>query len=245
MPSDSAAPGHTVPAGPVSGPPVVVDGLVKRFGAAVAVGAVDLRIAVGEVFGLVGPARAGKTTIVRLLLGMVRPSGGTVRVFGGQATCPDIRGQIGYLPARLQADPRYTLRDLLDFHAVVRGRHDPAWVDELLDRFAVDPDAGLGRLNPLRRRAAGIVTAVAHRPRLLVLDEPTGSLDPLLRRQLWRLVGELVASGTAVLVASRTDGEVHAFADGIGFLEHGRMTVCRGGRTTATASEYGLPAGRR
>lgn len=198
-------------------------GLTKDFGDLRALDALDLSVERGEVFGYLGPNGAGKTTTIRLLFDFIRPTAGTVSVLGGSGADPEVRRRIGYLPADLPVPRRYTAHDVLDFYGRLRGGLDHRWVDQLLQRFELDPGRPVGELSTGNRRKVGIVQAVAHRPALVVLDEPSSGLDPLLQREFGLLIRELVDGGTTVLMSSHVLPEVEEMADRVGIIRNGRL----------------------
>jgi ABC-2 type transport system ATP-binding protein len=209
-------------------PAIRTESLSKRFGAVRALHQLDLRVETGEVFGYLGPNGAGKTTTIRLLLDFIRPTSGRCEVLGGSGADPAVRRRIGYLPADLPVDPRYTSRDLLDFYGRLRGRTEPAWVDELLARFDLDPTRPFGELSTGNRRKLGIVQAVAHRPDLLLLDEPSSGLDPLLQHQFQQLIRELSQAGVTVFLSSHVLPEVEALAGRVAILRRGELVTVAG-----------------
>ena len=209
-------------------PAIRTESLSKRFGAVRALHQLDLQVETGEVFGYLGPNGAGKTTTIRLLLDVIRPTSGRCEVLGGSGADPAVRRRIGYLPADLPVDPRYTSRDLLDFYGRLRGRTEPAWVDELLARFDLDPTRPVGELSTGNRRKLGIVQAVAHRPDLLLLDEPSSGLDPLLQYQFQQLVRELCQVGVTVFLSSHVLPEVEALAGRVAILRRGELVTVAG-----------------
>ena len=209
-------------------PAIRAESLSKRFGTVRALHQLDLRVEAGEVFGYLGPNGAGKTTTIRLLLDFIRPTSGRCEVLGGSGADPAVRRRIGYLPADLPVDPRYTSRDLLEFYGRLRGRTEPAWVDELLARFDLDPTRPFGELSTGNRRKLGIVQAVAHRPDLLLLDEPSSGLDPLLQHQFQQLIRELSQAGVTVFLSSHVLPEVEALAGRVAILRRGELITVAG-----------------
>jgi ABC-2 type transport system ATP-binding protein len=212
----------------MSRPAIRTESLTKRFGAVRALHQLDVWVEAGEVFGYLGPNGAGKTTTIRLLLDFIRPTSGRCQVLGGSGADPAVRRRIGYLPADLPVDPRYTSRDLLEFYGRLRGRTEPAWVDELLARFDLDPTRPVGELSTGNRRKLGIVQAVAHRPDLLLLDEPSSGLDPLLQYQFQQLVRELCQAGVTVFLSSHVLPEVEALAGKVAILRRGELVTVAG-----------------
>jgi ABC-2 type transport system ATP-binding protein len=201
------------------------EGLTKVFGAQRAVEDLSFEVAAGEVFGYLGPNGAGKTTTIRLLLDLVRPTAGTCSILDGPGADPAIRARVGYLPGELHLDPRYTTHDVVGFYGDLRGGVDPPWVDELLDRFALDPARRIGELSTGNRRKVGIVQAFMHRPEVLLLDEPSSGLDPLLQLEFHRLVRQVVADGATVFLSSHVLHEVDALADRVAILRDGRLVT--------------------
>jgi beta-exotoxin I transport system ATP-binding protein len=205
----------------------------------------DLEVERGEVFGYLGPNGAGKTTTIRLLLDFIRPSGGRAVVLGGTGADPQVRRRMGYLPADLPVDPRWTAQDLIDFYGRLRGGVDPTWVGELLRGFDLDPARPVEELSTGNRRKVGIVQAVMHRRELLVLDEPSTGLDPLLRYEFQVLIRELNGAGTTVFLSSHVLPEVEALAGRVAILRRGELVTVAGveelRRRPASASSCGWP----
>ena len=205
---------------------VVADGLTKHFGPVRALEGLDLVVNRGEVMGYLGPNGAGKTTTLRLLLDFLRPTRGRCSLLGGSGGDPAVRARVGYLPGELRVDPGYTAEDLIGFFGALNGGVDRRRVEELLERFALDPRRPYRELSTGNRRKVGIVQAFMHRPELLLLDEPTSGLDPLLQVEFAALVQETVAAGATVLLSSHIVREVEALAH--------RVAILRGGRLVAT-----------
>jgi ABC-2 type transport system ATP-binding protein len=202
--------------------------LTKHFGPVVAVERLDFAIARGEVFGFLGPNGAGKTTTIRLCLDLVRPTSGSVTVLGGSGRDPAVRRRIGYLPGDLRLDPRYTAAEVIEFFGALRGGVDQAAVKQLLDQFDLDPTRRVGELSTGNRRKVGIVQAFAHRPELLILDEPTAGLDPLLQYEFQQLLRRAVEGGTTVFLSSHILPEVEVLADRVGIVRRGRLAAVAG-----------------
>jgi ABC-2 type transport system ATP-binding protein len=209
-------------------PAIRAVGLAKRFGSVEALRELDLEVERGEVFGYLGPNGAGKTTTIRLLLDFIRPTSGRSEVLGGTGADPAVRRRIGYLPAELPIDPRWTAQELLDFYGHLRGGVDAGWVWELLGRFDLDPSRRVGELSTGNRRKIGIVQAVIHRPELLILDEPSSGLDPLLQYEFQLLVRELAGAGTTVFLSSHVLPEVEALAGRVAILRRGELVTVAG-----------------
>jgi ABC-2 type transport system ATP-binding protein len=205
--------------------------LTKSFGSQRAVEDLSFEVAAGEVFGYLGPNGAGKTTTIRLLLDLVRPTAGTCSILDGPGADPAIRARVGYLPGELHLDLAYTTHDVVGFYGELRGGVDRAWVDELLDRFTLDPGRRIGELSTGNRRKVGIVQAFMHRPEVLLLDEPSSGLDPLLQLEFHRLVRQVVADGATVFLSSHVLREVDALADRVAILRDGCLV------TVATVDE--------
>ena len=202
-----------------------ISGLVKKFGSVTAVNRIDLKVGAGEIYGLLGPNGAGKTTTIRVLLGYLNPTSGTATVLGGQARDLSIRSRIGYLPGDLRMDPKLTVAQTLDWYAGLRGNVDPARIRELCDLLKLDSNRKLGALSKGNRQKVGVVQAFMHEPDIVVLDEPTAGLDPLMQREVLRLVERRRDAGAAILFSSHIIAEVEEIASRVGILREGVMVV--------------------
>jgi ABC-2 type transport system ATP-binding protein len=203
-------------------------GLTKRFGGLVAVDGLALEVKRGEVFGYLGPNGAGKSTTIRMLLDFIRPTEGTFEMLGVEGPAPEVRRRVGYMPGELRFDPKYTTNDMIEFSGALRGGYDKAYVDSLLERFELDAKRPIGQLSTGNKRKVGIVQAFMHQPELLVLDEPTQGLDPLLQFEFHQLIGDVKRAGATVFLSSHVLPEVEALADRVGILRLGKLvTVAR------------------
>src|SRR5215468_6235309 len=208
---------------------IVADQLTKWFGPRLAVDHVSLQVEAGEVVGLLGPNGSGKTTILRILTGYLRPSEGTVRIDGFDVVRDgqEARARVGYVPENAPLYGHMRVDEFLNFMGRLRGLRGPALrrgVESARARLALDPvgDAVTGRLSRGYRQRVSIAQAVLHEPKLLVLDEPTNGLDP---RQVIELRGLLrtLAHDSAVLVTSHILAEMERVADRVAILLDGRL----------------------
>jgi ABC-2 type transport system ATP-binding protein len=204
---------------------IVLAGLVKDYDGFRALDGIDLEVGRGEVFGFIGPNGAGKTTTIRILLDLLRPSAGLVRVLGEdpRAAGPALRTRLGYLPGELILEPTVTPRELLRHLAAVRGGRGADRIPGLAERFALDLDRRIGDLSKGNRQKVGVIQAFMHRPDLALLDEPTSGLDPLLQREFLALLREERAAGTTVFLSSHVLSEIEGVADRVALVRAGRI----------------------
>ena len=211
----------------VSAPPAIETvGLSKTYGGKVrALVDLDLRVERGEVFGYLGPNGAGKSTTIRLLLDLIRPTAGRVSVLGLDTRTDAVasRRSVGYLPGDLRLADRLTGHEQLESLARLRGRVDETLRDELCERLGVILDRPIRQLSRGNRQKIGIVQAFMHRPELVVLDEPTAGLDPLLQNEMRALLRETAAGGSTVFLSSHSLDEVQHVADRVGIIRSGRL----------------------
>ncbi len=201
--------------------------LSKSYHGRPALKAMDLTVPTEVVFGYLGPNGAGKTTTIRLLAGLLRPSGGHAAVGGHDVVREreQAQQQIGYLPGDFRAYPRLTAAAYLDHLGHLRGGSDPARVRSLADRLGLDLSARIGAMSHGNRQKVGIVQAFMNSPAVLVLDEPTSGLDPLVQREFLTLVREARQDGRTVFLSSHNLYEVEAVADEVGILVRGSLAV--------------------
>ncbi len=202
-------------------------GLTKLFGDVAAVEDLDLHVERGEVFGFLGPNGAGKTTTMRTLLDQIRPTRGSALILGrdSRAESVEIRRHVGYLPGDLALYPKLTGEQTLDYFARLRGGVDPAYVEALAERFKADLSRKVGEYSTGNRQKIGLIQAFMHRPDLLILDEPTAGLDPLIQQEFHRLLDEVRAEGRTVFLSSHTLSEVERVADRVGIIRSGHLVV--------------------
>jgi ABC-2 type transport system ATP-binding protein len=201
--------------------------LSKRYGSHTALHGLDLTIEPGTVFGLIGPNGAGKTTTLRMLLDIIRPTGGTARVLGEdpRTAGPALRRRIGLVPGELRLEGRVKGRALLNHFADISGPVAPGAIDGLADRLGLDLSRQVRHLSKGNKQKLGLVQAFMHSPELLVLDEPTSGLDPLVQREFMAMVREARDNGQTVLLSSHVLSEIQQTADVVAVLSQGRVVA--------------------
>ncbi len=205
--------------------------LTKSYGSVPALRGVDLEVRRGEIFGFLGPNGAGKTTTIRCLLDLIRPNGGTVRVLGldPQRDPVAVRARTGYLPGELRLDDSFTVEGLLRFLNQLRGgKADWDFVRRLAERIDLDLKTPIKNLSKGNKQKVGVVQALMHRPELLLLDEPTGGLDPLVQQEVLRLIREARAEGATIFFSSHILSEVEEIADRVAIIRQGVVVEVSG-----------------
>jgi len=200
-------------------------GLTKRYGRTLALDALDLRVARGEVYGYLGPNGAGKTTTIRLLLGLHRPTTGSASLFGIDAWRDPVAAhrRVAYVAGEPTLWPELTSAETFAYLARLHGSTDRVYLDELVDRFRVDPDKKVRALSKGNRQKIQLVAAFASRADLLILDEPTSGLDPLMEMAFRQTVADGKERGQTVFLSSHVLSEVEAVCDRVGILRRGRL----------------------
>jgi len=196
-------------------PAVFTEGLTKYYGRQPGIIDLDLEIPPGEVFGFLGPNGAGKTTTIRLLLDLIGPTRGSASLLGVavRRNAAEARERVGYLPGELVLYEDLTGRATLEFLASLRTGSDLGYGQKLADRFGLDLDRRVGDLSKGNKQKLGVVQAFLHHPELLILDEPSSGLDPLVQREFHGLVREVAAQGGTVFFSSHVLAEVERLAD--------------------------------
>jgi ABC-2 type transport system ATP-binding protein len=207
---------------------IEVERLSRRFGDNLALDDLSLRVPRGSVFGIVGANGAGKTTLLRHFLGLLRPQTGSVRVLGGDPIA-DPRGvlsRVGYLSEENDLPPWMRLHELLRYVRAFYPTWDDRFAEELRLAFALEPHARIRELSRGQKARAGLLVALAHRPELLILDEPSTGLDPLARRDILAAVLRTVAQeGRTVVFSSHLLDEVERVSDHVALIDRGRIVV--------------------
>jgi ABC-2 type transport system ATP-binding protein len=201
---------------------IEVDAAVKRFGSTTALDGVSLRVGTGEIYGLLGPNGSGKTTLIRMILGLVAPDSGSTTVLGKRMPDVGVLSQIGYMTQQAALYPDLSVAENVRFFAAINGTEENVEeamaVVELGDRRR----SVVGTLSGGMRQRCSLACALVNRPRLLLLDEPTVGIDPLLRIQFWGYFGELAAKGTTIVVSSHVMDEAER-CQRLGLLRFGTL----------------------
>jgi ABC-2 type transport system ATP-binding protein len=205
---------------------LMAQGLYKSYGPVQALRGVDLEVQRGEILGFLGPNGAGKTTTIRCLLDLIRPDAGTLRVLGldPQADPVAVQARTGYLPGELRLNDNLTAERQLRFFADMRGGSvDWGHVRELAGQLDLDLTRPIKNLSKGNKQKVGVVQALMHRPELLLLDEPTAGLDPLMQQEVLGLIRQARAEGATVFFSSHIMSEVQSVADRVAMIREGEI----------------------
>ena len=199
--------------------------LTKRYGAFTALDALDMRIDQGEVFGLLGPNGAGKSTALRLILGFLKPTSGSASIAGHDSWTDGVRARkkIAYLPGELRLYENMTGRQLLDFLSGLRGRPVRTDLQKIASHFDIDIDSPLATMSSGMKRKVALLLVLDPYADLIIMDEPTNTLDPTMREILLDEVREARKRGQAVFFSSHVMSEVEAVCDRVGVIRKGKL----------------------
>jgi ABC-2 type transport system ATP-binding protein len=199
--------------------------LSKRYGKSRGIVDVDLTVEQGEVFGFLGPNGAGKTTTIRVLLGFMRPTSGAAEIFGldTKKESVAIRANVGNLPGEFALEDKMTGEGLVKLFARLRGVKDMRYAHELAERLGAEMKRPMRKLSRGNKQKIGLVQAMFHKPPLLILDEPTGGLDPLVQEEFLKIVGEMKEEGLTVFFSSHVLSEVERVCDRVGIIRAGEL----------------------
>ena len=209
-------------------PVISVSGLTRHFGATTALAAVSLSLPRGAVYGLVGANGAGKTTLIKHILGLLRAESGSVRVFGLDPVADPVGvlSRIGYLSEENDVPGWMRVDELIRYSRAFYPAWDESYAEELRLTFALDPAAKMKNLSKGQKARVGLLIALAHRPELLLLDEPSSGLDPIVRRDILGAVIRTIADeGRTVLFSSHLLEEVEQVADHVTMISEGKIVL--------------------
>lgn len=204
---------------------ISIDGLRKHFGRLHAVDGVDMSVTAGEIFGFLGPNGAGKSTTIRCMMGFLRPTSGTVTIFGYDMAHDANRAKqrIGYLPGNVKLYDAWTGWEHIRFFEGARGKSRV--VQGLIDRLGYDPAKPFRHLSSGNKQKLGLILALMHEPDLLVMDEPTVGLDPILQNEIYEILLEMRAKGATIFISSHNLREVERLCDRVALIREGKLVT--------------------
>lgn len=203
-------------------------GLTKFYGKSRGIVNLDLTVKEGELFGFIGPNGAGKSTTIRTLLGLIKPSGGNARIFGRDIISQkeSILSEVGYLPSEAVFYPSMRVKDVIKFSADLRKTDCKREAAKLCERLDLDTSKKVDELSFGNRKKVAIVCALQHNPRLLILDEPTGGLDPLMQREFFAILRERNEQGTSIFLSSHVLSEIQRNCNRAAIIREGKIIAC-------------------
>src|SRR5438270_4781292 len=221
-------------------PAIETEKLTKFYGSSRGIIDLDLIVEAGEVFGFLGPNGAGKTTTIRLLMDLIRPTSGSAAIFGKDVREESvvIKAQLGYLPGELALWNNLTGRQILVFLGNLRGGIEAGTIETLAERLQLDLDKKFREYSRGNKLKVGVVQAFIHKPRLLILDEPTGGLDPLNQQEFFRMAAEAREGGATIFLSSHVLSEVEHTCDRVGIIREGRMVRVGSVREVVAEKRY-------
>jgi ABC-2 type transport system ATP-binding protein len=204
---------------------IEVEGLTKSYGSKRGITNVSFQVEEGEVFGFLGPNGAGKTTTIRLLMALLRADAGTARIAGLDSweQSVEIKRLSGYLPGEPALDPNLTGGQILEYFGHLRGGIDQTYLKHLINRLDLDPSRKFRQYSSGNKRKVVLIQAFMHRPRVLILDEPTNGLDPLNQQEFGHMVKEVREEGRTVFLSSHILSEVEQTCTRVGIIREGQL----------------------
>lgn len=204
---------------------IKIENLIKNYGKFTALNGVNMEVNQGEIYGFIGPNGAGKTTTIRILLGMLKSSGGSVSIFGKDAwkNAVDLHKRIAYVPGDVNLWPNMTGGEVIDLFVKLRGTNNKSKREELIERFNLDPSKKCRTYSKGNRQKVSLIAAFSSEADLYILDEPTSGLDPLMERVFQECIDEVKNEGKTVLLSSHILSEVEKLCDKVGIIRNGKI----------------------
>ncbi len=204
---------------------IEIKNLKKYFNKTKAVDDISLTVEKGEIFGFLGPNGAGKTTTIRTMMDFIRPTNGSISMLGmdAQKDAVELKKKIGYLSGYVRLYPKWTGQTHIDFVKSLNGDNDIS--KELIKRFDFDPTIKTKKLSSGNRQKLGIIMAFMTKPELLIMDEPTNALDPLLQNEVYEMLGEVTKHRSTVFMSSHNLAEVDKVCHRVGIIRKGKMAA--------------------
>ena len=209
---------------------IQTEGLTKFYGSSRGILDLDLTVQEGEFYGFIGPNGAGKSTTIRTILGLIRKTRGSARVLGKDIAKEkeQILAETGYLPSEAVFYPDMRGRDLIRLSADLHRKDCKKTSEELCERLQLDPSRRIGELSFGNRKKLAVICALQHNPRLCILDEPTGGLDPLMQREFFEILKERNRQGMTVFLSSHILSEIQRFCSRAAIIREGRRIIASG-----------------
>ncbi len=203
--------------------------VTKMYGTSRGVSDLNLSVKEGEVTGFLGPNGAGKTTTISMLMDLIRPTSGDITIFGMDTRKQgvEIRKRIGFLAGDFALDKDLSGWQQLKYYGSLRGSFDKAYIQELADRLECDLSKRFKNLSRGNRQKVGLISALMHRPELLIFDEPTSGLDPLMQAEFNKIIAEHKAAGKTAFISSHVLSEVEALCDNVAFIREGELVATK------------------
>jgi ABC-2 type transport system ATP-binding protein len=207
--------------------PIKTEGLTKHYKDVKALVDLDLEVQRGEVFGFLGPNGAGKTTTIRSLLHFIVPTAGSASVLGLDVatSAVEVRSRVAYMPSEYSMYPKLTGAENITYLANLRGGVDLGYVSSLAERLDVDLTRKVGDLSTGNKQKVGLIQAFMSKSEVIILDEPSTGLDPLMQQELQTMIREVREDGRTIFLSSHSLAEVERVADRVGILRHGHLVV--------------------
>jgi ABC-2 type transport system ATP-binding protein len=201
--------------------------LTKTYGTSRGISDINLEVEKGMIFGFLGPNGAGKTTTISILVDTLRPTSGTAKIFGMDSVTDGIaiRKQIGYLSGDMELDGSLTGKQQLQYFGKLRGDYNEVYVAELSERLECDLTKKIKHLSRGNKQKIGLISALMHKPKLLILDEPTSGLDPLMQEQFNSIILEHKKAGNTTFISSHILSEVQQLCDHVAFIKEGKIVA--------------------
>ena len=208
---------------------IEIENLTKKYGRNTAIENVSFQVEDGEIFGFIGPNGAGKSTTIRTLLSIIYPTSGKAKIFGKDSIrhAAEIKQDIGYLPSEVFYYEKMKVKDLLAYSASFYRKDCRKRIKELAEIMQLDLSKRIGDLSFGNRKKAGIIQALLHEPKLIILDEPTGGLDPLMQQTFFQLLKEENRKGATILLSSHILSEVERLCSRVAIIKEGKIAAVK------------------
>lgn len=202
---------------------IEVNNLKKNFGKVRAVDGISIDVKAGEIMGFLGPNGAGKTTAINCMMDFLRPDDGNITILDqdAQQNSTQLKQEIGYLPGEVDLYENWTGEEHINFVEAVRGL--PSYDENLIDEFSFDPSKKVAQLSSGNRQKLSLILALMHRPRVLIMDEPTNGLDPILQQTIYEILEEFANRGSAIFMSSHNLHEVERLCDRVAIIKKGQL----------------------